>query len=35
MKDWAVINADALEDEAELLRWVQKSADFTLTLPPK
>lgn len=35
MKGWAVINADALEDETELSLWVQKSADFALTLPPK
>lgn len=35
MKGWAVINTDALEDEAELSHWVQQSADFALTLPPK
>ncbi len=35
MKGWAVINANALEDEVELSHWVQQSADFALTLPPK
>lgn len=35
MKGWAVIGADALEDETDLSNWVQQSVDFALTLPPK
>ena len=35
MRGWLLVQPEGLKTKAALARWVQRSLDFALTLPPK
>ena len=35
MQGWLRLDTDELDDDAVLQEWVDRGAQFTLTLPPK
>jgi len=34
-KGWLLVDAAGTDDDADLRRWVQRGADYALSLPPK